>query len=60
MARFRTVTVADAKERTTTTMVINVDQVVSVELARYLTERSHDMNRQVGVIIDRPDFVTVP
>jgi GTP-binding protein HflX len=32
---------------------IPVDQVISVELARYLTERAFDMRRQVGVIIDR-------
>lgn len=32
---------------------IAVDQVISVELARYLTERAFDMRRQVGVIIDR-------
>ena len=32
---------------------IPVDQVISVELARYLTERAFDLRRQVGVIIDR-------
>jgi GTP-binding protein HflX len=32
---------------------ISVDQVISVELARYLTERAFDLRRQVGVIIDR-------
>ena len=32
---------------------IPVDQVISVELARYLTERAIDLRRQVGVIIDR-------
>mgnify|MGYP000941388116 CR=1 FL=1 len=32
---------------------IAVDQVISVELARYLTERAYDMRRQVGVIVDR-------
>jgi len=32
---------------------IPVDQVITPELARFLTERSYDMNRQVGVIIDR-------
>lgn len=32
---------------------IAVDQVISVELARYLTERAFDLRRQVGVIVDR-------
>jgi len=32
---------------------VPVDQVISLELARYLTERSHDLGRQLGVIIDR-------
>lgn len=32
---------------------IPIDQVISVELARYLTERAYEMRRQVGVIIDR-------
>ena len=29
------------------------DQVVTPELARYLTERSHELRRQIGLIIDR-------
>ncbi|OHB27080.1 MAG: GTPase HflX [Desulfuromonadaceae bacterium GWC2_58_13] len=36
---------------------IPVDQVITPELARFLTERSFDMNRQVGVIIDRQGTV---
>ena len=32
---------------------IPVDQVITGELARYLTERSFDLQRQLGVIIDR-------
>jgi GTP-binding protein HflX len=32
---------------------VPVDQVITGELARYLTERSFDMQRQLGVIIDR-------
>jgi len=32
---------------------IPVDQVISVELARYLTERAHELRRQIGVIVDR-------
>ncbi len=32
---------------------IPIDQVISVELARYLTERAYEMRRQVGVIVDR-------
>ena len=32
---------------------VPVDQVISLELARYLTERSHDLGRQLGVLIDR-------
>jgi GTP-binding protein HflX len=32
---------------------VPVDQVITGELARYLTERSFDLQRQLGVIIDR-------
>jgi len=32
---------------------IPVGQVISVELARYLTERSHEIRRQIGILVDR-------
>jgi GTPase len=32
---------------------IPVDEVISLELARFMTERSFDLKRQIGVIIDR-------
>jgi GTPase len=32
---------------------IPVDEVITTELARYLTERSFDLKRQIGIIVDR-------
>ncbi len=36
---------------------IPVDEVITAELARFLTERSFDMKRQVGIIVDRQGII---
>lgn len=36
---------------------IPADELISSELARYLTERSRELNRQIGIILDRQGTV---
>lgn len=36
---------------------IPADELISSELARYLTERSRELNRQIGIILDRQGSV---